>query len=157
MEKSLEQFAAQCGIDFEQYGLPNAAGQIFGFLLVCTPAIQSSSALAETLQLSKPTISVATRLLEQVGFIQQVAYPERRGPHWFRIAEGAPTAVLRHHLGEIEQLLSVFEKGLQMAGPEHTAQRECMVGLRGHYDILRLLLRGTLTQLESAVGEQVVD
>ena len=44
-----KQFIEEVGMVFEQTGLPRMAGRVFGRLLICQPAYQSPSELADAL------------------------------------------------------------------------------------------------------------
>ncbi|MEF2550891.1 MarR family transcriptional regulator [Aurantimonas sp. A2-1-M11] len=78
-------FVDRMGNHMEAEGLPRIAGRLFG-LLILTPEPVSFGALAETLQVSRGSISTNARLLEGKGLIERVAMPGDR-QDFFRLAE----------------------------------------------------------------------
>lgn len=78
-------FIEQIAVLLEADGLPRVAGRLFGLLLV-SPEARSLDELAEQLDVSKASISVNARLLEERGVV------EREGRHgdrrdYYRIAD----------------------------------------------------------------------
>jgi DNA-binding transcriptional regulator GbsR (MarR family) len=85
----------QTGLFFNSLGLPRAAGQVFGYLMVCEPAEQAARELAVGLGLSAASISSSTRLLAQIGAVEQrhrigdrKTYYRLRSDFWFETARG---------------------------------------------------------------------
>ena len=58
------------GLFFNNLGVPRAAGQMFGYLMVCDPAEQSSRQITEAIGLSAASISSSARVLIQVGAVE---------------------------------------------------------------------------------------
>jgi DNA-binding MarR family transcriptional regulator len=86
-----EQFIERMGMLSEEDGLPRIAGRIFALLLI-TPGSCSLDEIAESLGVSKASVSTDTRRLAQAGLIERLSRPgERRdyyqiGPLGLRIA-----------------------------------------------------------------------
>jgi DNA-binding MarR family transcriptional regulator len=77
MNQSARQFVEKMGLHLEAEGMPRSAGRIFGLLLLADGA-HSLDELAETLQVSKASISVNARLLEQCGMLERTSEPGDR-------------------------------------------------------------------------------
>lgn len=95
MHESVQSFVERMGLLMEDEGLPRIAGRIFGFLLVHEDAF-SLDELAETLQVSKASVSTNARMLEQFGLVERTSAPgDRRdfyqmGPDaWERLLRSA--------------------------------------------------------------------
>jgi DNA-binding MarR family transcriptional regulator len=79
------EFIEQIAVLLEADGMPRVAGRLFGLLLVSEDA-RSLDELAEQLGVSKPSISVNARLLEDKGVVERVS---RQGDRrdYYRIAD----------------------------------------------------------------------
>ena len=107
-------FVEEVGILFEQTGLPQMAGRIFGWLLISDPPHQSTAELAEALIASKGSISTTTRLLIQNGLIERVCLPGIRHDY-FRLRPDAWQHAVRRGLeDEIKMFRQLAEHGLEL-------------------------------------------
>jgi hypothetical protein len=78
-EPAIERFIEEVGVMLElEAGTPRMVGRVLGWLLVCDPPEQSARELAGRLQASKSSISMATRLLLRVGYIDRVRFRGER-------------------------------------------------------------------------------
>lgn len=59
-------------------GAPRMVGRTLGWLLVCDPPEQSAAELAQTLEASKGSISMATRVLVRMGLVERVRHRGER-------------------------------------------------------------------------------
>jgi hypothetical protein len=113
-------FVEDFSLYFEGMGYPRMAGRILGWLLICTPPIQSAGELADALQASKGSVSTMNRLLIQVGLIERAGLPGRRRDY-FRIKPGAWPQLIRVQMQSMIGLHQIVERGLAMTagrGPE---------------------------------------
>ena len=62
---------AHMGVWFSNLGVPRAAGQMFGYLLVCDPAEQSASQIAAGIGMSRASVSSSARLLSSMNAIEE--------------------------------------------------------------------------------------
>ena len=62
---------AHMGVWFSNLGVPRAAGQMFGYLLVCDPAEQSASEIAAGIGMSRASVSSSARLLSSMNAIEE--------------------------------------------------------------------------------------
>ncbi|GAD56326.1 GbsR/MarR family transcriptional regulator [Limimaricola cinnabarinus] len=78
-------FIEKVGLIAQNEGLPRIAGRIFA-LLVFDGDVISFGEITETLQVSRGSVSSATRLLEDRGLIKRVGKPGQR-QDFFRLAD----------------------------------------------------------------------
>lgn len=62
---------AHMGVWFSNLGVPRAAGQMFGYLMVCDPAEQSASEIAAGIGMSRASVSSSARLLSSMNAIEE--------------------------------------------------------------------------------------
>ena len=116
LQNEAKNFVEEVGIVFEQTGLPQMAGRVFGWLLISNPPYQSSAELAEALMASKGSISTTTRLLIQVGLIERFVIPGERHDN-FRLRTDAFKHTMRRGLeDEIKMFRQLAERGLELVG-----------------------------------------
>lgn len=106
-------FIEDCGLFFEQWGLPRMAGRILGWLLICDPPHQSTSDLAEVLQASKGSISMMTRLLLQEDLIERVGVPGDRRDY-YHLKSGAWTQLMMDRLAVVSAIHQLAERGFNL-------------------------------------------
>ena len=56
---------------FSALGVPRAAGQMLGYLLVCDPAEQSAGEIAQGIGISRASVSASARLLSSMQAIEE--------------------------------------------------------------------------------------
>ena len=61
----------QVGVWFSSLGVPRAAGQMFGYLLVCDPAEQAASEIAAGIGISRASVSSSARLLMTMNALEE--------------------------------------------------------------------------------------
>ena len=81
MHPTTRQFIERVGVLMETDGLPRIAGRIFGLLLV-TPGECSLDDMADTLGVSKASISTDARRLEQLGIVIRTSRPGDRRDYY---------------------------------------------------------------------------
>lgn len=72
MDAASRQFVERMGLVCEKEGLARSAGRIFALLLLTDQPL-SLDAIAETLQVSKASVSTNARVLESLGFLERVS------------------------------------------------------------------------------------
>lgn len=77
MHEAADRFIERMGFWMEHEGMPRIAGRILGFLMLEEGAF-SLDELAETLQVSKASVSTNARMLEQNGLVERAAAPGDR-------------------------------------------------------------------------------
>ena len=118
LARKAQRFIADFGMWLHTYGLPPAAGQVLAWLTVCGPPHQTARDIAEAVGSSLGTISSATRLLKQAGFVERFSMPGERATY-FRIRQ----VCWRVHLCEracafITRLQESADRGLKLLGDE---------------------------------------
>jgi DNA-binding transcriptional regulator GbsR (MarR family) len=113
MHESARQFVERMGLHMEAEGLPRSAGRIFAHLLLAENAC-SLDELADTLQVSKASVSTNARLLEQCGVRERTCEPGDRRD-FYRMRPDAWEQMLlvaRKRWHEMEALLAQAESSL---------------------------------------------
>jgi len=95
------QFIERVGVHSEADGLPRIAGRIFGLLLI-TPGECSLDDMADTLGVSKASISTDARRLEQLGIVVRTSRPGDRRDY-YSIGRNALRQSLEHRIRSMRQ------------------------------------------------------
>lgn len=116
-------YIEEFGLYWEQMGLPRMTGRILAWLLICDPPQQTMNDLTEALQASKSSISTATRMLIQFGFMERVSLPgERRD--YYRLLPHLWTRVLGAKQNQFTLFLQLAERGLALLDDADPQRRE---------------------------------
>lgn len=122
-DEELVSFADVIGLFYEDVGLPRAWGRLLGWLLVCEPSSQSAEDLAEVLQMSRGSISMATRSLIRMGSVErQTVRGDRRT--YYRIRPGAWTTVFEQQSRNYTRLRELAGQGLKLLDGESPQRRD---------------------------------
>ena len=113
-------FADEVGMVLSGMGLPAAFGKLMGWLLICDPPQQTSKQLADSLGLSKGSVSTGMRALEQLGMVRRV--PVRGRGHAY---EMLPDALVRTVDARRLYLVihGVMQKGIDVLGGDEQLPR----------------------------------
>lgn len=131
-ENEYRRYAEDVALHFEQGGLSRTAGRIFGWLLICDPPRQTMDDVAEGLQVSKSSVSTATRLLIQVGLIERLSLPgERRD--YYCVSEGVWQTIMRERETQVTAFRRLAEQGLDLLVDEPAERRERLQEMRDFY------------------------
>jgi DNA-binding transcriptional regulator GbsR (MarR family) len=119
----LVSFADVIGLFYEDLGLPRAWGRVLGWLLVCEPDHQSAEDLAEVLQMSRGSISTATRSLIRMASVErQTIRGDRRT--YYRIRPGAWTTVFEQQTRHSIRLRELARQGLELLDGEPSQRQD---------------------------------
>jgi DNA-binding transcriptional regulator GbsR (MarR family) len=113
----------------ELAGGSRTMGLIFGRLMICDPAHQSITALANALLVSKASISVVIRQLELGLMVERVPVPGSR-QHHYRLIPGGWPQILTRRMARLRSGQEAAEYGLSIVPEEFTEQREHLYDLR---------------------------
>ena len=102
MADAAEEFIEMMGRHFEEEGTARIAGRLVGVLML-TEAPASLDELAERLQVSKGSISLNARLLEDWGIAERITRPGDRRD-FYRIAPDFSTRLLERQIARIQVL-----------------------------------------------------
>ena len=86
------EFVDRFGLFMEMLGGPRTMGRVYGWLLICDPPQQSLTELAQTLSVSKASVSTVARQLQQAGMIERLPSSSRQ--HLYRVTPGGFASVL---------------------------------------------------------------
>jgi len=104
------QFIEQFAVILESDGLPRVAGRLFGLLLV-SPEPLSLDELAERLGVTKASISVNARMLEQKGIVERIGlHGDRRD--YYRMTEDIVERAMQQRVLKITQFQSALHTAL---------------------------------------------
>lgn len=125
-------YAEEVALQFEEGGLSRTVGRIFGWLLICDPPHQTMDNIADGLQVSKSSVSTATRHLIQLGMIQRLSLPgERRD--YYRVMQGGWEKMMRQAESRIEAFRRLAEVGLALLDDQPPEQQERLQEMRDFY------------------------
>jgi DNA-binding transcriptional regulator GbsR (MarR family) len=89
-----QQYAEEFGLLYSKVGMPPAFGRLLGWLMICEPAEQTSSELAEALHLSRGSVSTGMRMLEGAKLARRVARPGLREHAYEMLPDGLITGTM---------------------------------------------------------------
>lgn len=121
--KELVNFADEIGLFYDDLGLPRVWGRVLGWLLVSEVDYQSADDLAAGLHASRGSISMATRSLIRMGYVErQTKRGDRRT--YYRIRPGTWTAVFEDLIQSTTRLRQLAKQGLDLLSDEPATRRE---------------------------------
>ncbi|MGE5507407.1 MAG: GbsR/MarR family transcriptional regulator [Chitinophagales bacterium] len=115
-------------------GTPRAAALIFS-LLMYTPGAWSIDELAQELKLSKASVSLNTRFLEQAALIERVFVPGERKVH-FRLTTKAVDKWLERETQMLAAFLELLQDGAARLGPGRPEVKARLEEFAGFYGFL---------------------
>lgn len=106
MHKEVERFVERAGMLWEKDGFPRIAGRIFGLALLTEDPL-SLDELAESLGVSRASISTDTRLLERMGLLERVTKPGDRKDYYQSTERSFERAIAErvHRMRDFEALV----------------------------------------------------
>ena len=134
-DEQLLHYVEEFGLFFEQFGLARTGGRILGWLLVCDPPHQTMDELMEALQVSKSSISTASRLLIQTGLVSKVSFPGER-KDFYRISEDAWIQAWSAKNSQTTAMRLLAERGLALLPDEELERRNRLETMRDLYEFL---------------------
>ena len=111
-------FVERAGLFMEGQGLPRIAGRIFGLLLV-SPHELALDEITERLGVSRASVSIDARRLEQMGIVERVGRPGDR-KDYYRIAPDHHIRALEQRIASVREFLVLLRdaRGLPDAPPD---------------------------------------
>lgn len=107
MDERIERFIERMGILGESEGLSRIAGRIFGFLLLEVSAASLDDIAAE-LGVSKASVSIDARRLEQLGYLERSSRPADRRDY-YSISADVFTRSLEQRMTRFKEFRSLIE------------------------------------------------
>jgi DNA-binding transcriptional regulator GbsR (MarR family) len=115
------EYVDRMGLFFEMTGGSRTLGRVYGWLLICDPDQQSLTALAETLSVSKASVSTVARQLQEGGLIERL--PSSTRQHHYRVTPGGFTTVLNVQLSRMGMGIDAADFGLSLLDDDRKEQR----------------------------------
>jgi DNA-binding MarR family transcriptional regulator len=122
------EFVDRLGLFMELLGGSRTMGRVYGWLLICDPPRQSLTELAQTLSVSKASVSTVARQLQQGGMIERLPSPTRQ--HHYRVTPGGFASVLNTQLSLMKLGIDAADFGLSLLGDDRSDQRERLEDFR---------------------------
>ena len=117
----LQQFVESIGLYFEQYQLPRIGGRILG-LLMLSDRPRSLEDMAETLLVSRASVSTNIRLIVMAGLAEQISIPGDRRDY-YQYTQNAWEREFDVNIEGTKQLRRLAERGLSALPPGDSAVR----------------------------------
>ena len=137
---------------FAREGMPLISGRVIGWLLISEPPEQTAAQLAEVLQVSRSSISSATRLLTPSGLVTGV---RRRGERqeYFRIAADGWSRMLTRRYEQAAAFHRLTGRGLAVLDQAPAQRRERLQNVHDLYGFLADELPALLRRWEADQNE----
>jgi hypothetical protein len=117
------EFIGRMGLFLEMIGSTRTAGLIFGWLMICEPAHQSITEIADSLGVSKASVSTVIRQLELANMVERVHVSGTR-QHHYQYKAGGWSQVIRGRLTRLQPGADAAAFGLTFIGDDRPEQRE---------------------------------
>jgi DNA-binding transcriptional regulator GbsR (MarR family) len=145
------EFVDRMGLFFELSGGSRTMGRVYGWLLICDPARQSLTQLADTLSVSKASVSTVARQLQEGGMVERLPSPTRQ--HLYRVTPGGFTSVLGTQASRMRLGVEAAEFGLSVLGEDRPEQRERVEDFRDFCEFCTQAYRDQLLRMWSEYRE----
>lgn len=144
MHRDVAAFIERAGLLWEKDGLPRIAGRIFGLTLI-SPGPCSIDDIAESLAVSKASVSNDARLLEHMGMVERVSLPGDRKVY-YQITSQSLERSLEARVQRVREFQDLLQMGMQL--PIRRAEvRERLLDHRLAFDHVVTALQGALQEL----------
>jgi DNA-binding transcriptional regulator GbsR (MarR family) len=121
-------FVDRLGLFMDMLGGSRTMGRVYGWLLISDPPQQSLTELAQTLSVSKASVSTVARQLQEGGLIERLPSPTRQ--HMYRVTPGGFSSVLSAQLSRMKVGIDAADFGLSLLDKTRTEQRERLEDFR---------------------------
>jgi DNA-binding transcriptional regulator GbsR (MarR family) len=122
------EFVDRLGLFMELVGGSRTLGRVYGWLLICDPPKQSLTELAQTLSVSKASVSTVARQLPEGGLIERL--PSSTRQHQYRVTPGGFSSVLSAQLSRMKFGIDAADFGLSLLDETRAEQRERLEDFR---------------------------
>ncbi|HEX7118203.1 MAG TPA: MarR family transcriptional regulator [Longimicrobiales bacterium] len=116
MDQGAREFIERLGIVAEEQGIPRIGARMLGFLLLQEEP-KCLDRLAEALQVSKASVSINARWLEQCGLVERVSSPGDRRDY-YRIGEEPWERIYGRARQRMQRMHDVLAAGCEMLAPD---------------------------------------
>lgn len=111
---------------WERFGANPTQGRVIALLYIADVPELTAGDIAETLGISRGSVSQITRQLIQMRFIQRVSHPGDRRD-WFRVAANPFGQAARTERAEFGAFLQIFRRGLAIHDSSPPERRHALV------------------------------
>ncbi len=139
----------------ERMGASRTFGRLFGLLLVAETPL-SLDDMAEVLQVSKPSVSTNTRMLEQSSLVRRVSVPGDR-KHYYEIRPGAFERSLTARLPRLAEMVEILENGIETLPEGNTPARERLSEARDLYAFMSNHMNTVLSEWREQKGRKSLE
>jgi DNA-binding transcriptional regulator GbsR (MarR family) len=124
------------------------SGRILGWLMICDPAHQSSSQLADSLQISAGSVSTQIRFMENLGMVERVTFAGDRVTY-FQLKPNVWTEMMWSELDQLKDWQEMAKLGAAVR-PKERPERVDHIGLIADFLLGRwpLLMQDLVDELE---------
>jgi len=143
-------YAEDAAVVLEALGMPRSYGKLLAWLLVCDPPQQSSTELAEALDLSAGSVSTVMRLLVNSSLARRVAVPGKRGKV-YEVVDNA--MVVASQDNRIRMFRELMERGIEVVGGEHTERSRRLRQTRDFYAFMEREVPALVQRFMTEYGE----
>lgn len=134
----------------EMMGIPRSSGRMFGLLLVADRPL-SLDEIADTLKLSKPSVSMNARLYERLQLLQRTHVPGDRR-HYYEILPGAFERTVEARMAAIHGFIELTRTGLEVIDDDNDVARARLETMRDFYKHLEKAMREALDSWKANKG-----
>lgn len=146
-------FIEKVGLIAQNEGLPRIAGRVFA-LLVFDGDVVSFGEIAEHLDVSRGSISSATRLLEDRGLIKRIGKPGQR-QDFFRLADKPYENMLGHVAHNLDRAATEINDTLDQLPASHPDIRDRVRGYARFYEEMGRAVTRSIDNLGSGESSHV--
>ena len=122
MDETTTRYVEKLGSVFNEWNLPQIAGQVFGLLLLTTGAGLTATDLAQRLSASSGSISTMTGLLVRAGALDRLRPPGER-QYRYRVVDDFLIHSTEHKLHAAANMYNLMEEGSKIAPDRHSRER----------------------------------
>ena len=136
-----ERFVERMGQHFEDDGFSRIAGRILGYLMLQTEP-QSLDALADSLRVSKASVSNNTRMLEGLGALERVTHPGDRRDY-YQVADLMHERMIELRVKRFQATQALVSEGLQTGAARDPVVRSRLESVCTFFEHMIKTIRAT--------------
>jgi DNA-binding transcriptional regulator GbsR (MarR family) len=129
-----QQFIERMGLISEADGLPRIAGRIFGLLLL-TPGECSLDEIAESLGVSRASVSTDARRLTEMGLLERRSRPGDRRDY-YGVAPSSFRNLVESRIRTMQRFHELLEEGRRLPVASPAVQSRLAEWDQGHEDVI---------------------
>jgi len=149
-------FVEEFGTLWTSMGAPPIEGRVLAYLMITPEPDATTAELIRELNASAGAVSMATRHLVEVGFIQRHVVPGER-VHRFRVDDDVWGSWLAREHTYLDRLRAVLERSLSRLGPDAERPRRRLTNGRAYHEWLAGYHRKMLDDWQAYKREHGMD